>query len=287
MPTLVLRAPNHLGDGVMALPAVTALSKAHDRVHLLGPPWAATLYRGLGLEFHAPKARPAGDRGLTLAPSFSSAWGLRHLPERVGVQGQGRRLILTRSTPQVPGEHRSKEYARVTSLLGVECTEAPRFQPSPDDVLRACMPPGHLAIAPLSPSGSSVMWPGFAELAQQSDRPVVVYLGPDERWEPLPHLPRVQHRDLGLVAAELQRAHALVVNDSGLSHLARAAGVPTVVVHGSTDPLQTGAQGSLPVKPSGPPSCWPCYAKGCPKPQVHCLMQPVSQVQAALRELQR
>ena len=96
----------------------------------------------------------------------------------------------------------------------------------------------------------------------------------------------MQERSLVRVAAELRRARVLVVNDSGFSHFARALGVPTVVVHGSTAPSMTGAIGSVPVLRGQRPACAPCYAKRCNVPGVPCLDISVEQVQSALESAQ-
>ena len=67
-------------------------------------------------------------------------------------------------------------------------------------------------------------------------------LGPAE--DPIEHVLRAaghiiiknQHR--GTVAAIAKMASTFVANDSGVSHLAAAAGTPGVVLFGLTDPLR-------------------------------------------------
>ncbi|MCB9759383.1 MAG: glycosyltransferase family 9 protein [Alphaproteobacteria bacterium] len=125
------------------------------------------------------------------------------------------------------------------------------------------------------------MWPGFAALADRFDGPVVVYTGPGERFETC-H-PTREGLPLDQLAACLERAAALVSNDSGLAHFARAVGVRTVVVFGSTSPARTGPAGCVPVEGPDLP-CRPCYRKRCPYPGVPCLDIPVAQVEAALRQ---
>ncbi|MFT5586595.1 MAG: hypothetical protein ACI9VR_004194 [Cognaticolwellia sp.] len=266
----------------MSLPVAQALSKAvanRGELLILGPRWAPELYQGLNATFLAPDARPQGTMAVILPPSFSSAWRLRHIPQRFGVSGQGRRLLLTACYEPTPGMHRTETYAAVAALAQIQVSGPPQL----DWVLpKGQLPLGHLAIAPLSPSGAPVMWKRFEALGLQSPVPVAVYLGPGETWAPQPDWPRFQERSLVTVAAELRRARALIVNDSGYSHFARALGVPTVVVHGSTLPTRTGAMGSLPVLARERPPCAPCYAKHCEVPGVPCLDISVEQVQAAL-----
>ncbi len=110
----IIRAPNHLGDCIMALAALQALPDTMQ-YSLLAPDWAEPLYRGLpGAKFHPI---PAGslhgfaailnqremikdinaDAGLLLTPSFSSAliFNLAGINKRIGLSTDGRTLLLT------------------------------------------------------------------------------------------------------------------------------------------------------------------------------------------------
>ena len=86
-------------------------------------------------------------------------------------------------------------------------------------------------------------WPAekFAELAQllPRTRPAAIILGPAEagcdRFFADRGLRVVQGLELGEVAAIARMAAAFVGNDSGMSHLAAAAGTPGVVLFGPTD----------------------------------------------------
>ena len=82
-------------------------------------------------------------------------------------------------------------------------------------------------------------------------------------------------------AAALRRCAVFVSNDSGAAHFARACGVPTVVVHGSTTARRTGPAGAVPVEGPDLP-CRPCYRKSCPFPAIPCLDVSVASVQAAM-----
>jgi heptosyltransferase I len=61
----------------------------------------------------------------------------------------------------------------------------------------------------------------------------------------------------------LARADLVVGVDSGLSHLAAALGVPTVVVYGSTDSALTGARGHRAVNLAARFPCSPCLQREC------------------------
>jgi ADP-heptose:LPS heptosyltransferase len=68
---------------------------------------------------------------------------------------------------------------------------------------------------------------------------------------------------LPLVAAILERARVFVGNDSGLSHLAAATGVPVIVISGPGDPSEVApfAPNARTVKK--PLFCSPCYSNTC------------------------
>lgn len=275
-----LRAPNHLGDGVMALPAVAALAAASRELSVAAPGWGRELYRGLGLRWIPRGEVPEAELGVLLAPSFRAAWEARGLARRVGVPGDLRRWLLTDVVERSSG-HRSEEYARIIGAIGLQVSGAPRFDPTAEERAAAEVPRGHLALIPVSPSGPPVMWGGFAELAARWPGPKVVYTGPGEHWDT--DLPVYPNLSLGMLAACLERAAVVLVNDSGISHFARAVGVPTVVVFGSTAPGRTGAAGAVAVE--GPAlDCRPCYRKRCPYAGVPCLAGvSVPAVEAALR----
>lgn len=110
--------------------------------------------------------------------------------------------------------------------------------------------PPRLGLAP-GAQWASKRWPAerFAAVAtawrRRPGAPVSVFLGPrEEAWFPGsalaalaagdPGLELVRGQDLPAVAARLAGCGALVTNDSGLLHLAEAAGVPVVACFGPT-----------------------------------------------------
>lgn len=274
---IYVRAPNHLGDGVMAMPAIAALRRLAPVV-VAAPRWGAELYRGLGVEVVPRGEVPRAAAAVLLAPSFRAAWEARGLPRRIGLNTDLRRVLLT--DPVRPlGRHRAEDYAAVAAVLGARVQGPPRFVPTAQERASADVPEGHLALNPISPSGPPVTWGGFEALGDRSRRPVVVYAGPGDR--PDTRHPARIGQPLGELAACFERAYALVSNDSGLAHFGRAVGVPTVVVFGSTAPRFTGPAGVIPVE--GPdPGCRPCYKKRCPYPGVPCMDVSVEVVEAAL-----
>jgi len=262
---LFVRAPNHLGDGVMALPAIAALAASARRCRIAAPPWGELLYRGLGARW-VPKATPPerDEQAVLLAPSFRAAWQARRARRRVGLASDGRRLLLSDSTPP-PGLHRSEDYRAVAALIGVEVRGAPRFEPTPAEREAWAALPVHVGLNPVSVSGAPVQWPGFAELAEALDEPARVYCGPGEGPEAQAQVPGgelLEGLPLGELAGALQRCRVMVSNDSGVAHFAAACGVRVVVIHGSTTAATTGIAGASPIEGPELP-CRPCYRKRC------------------------
>lgn len=78
--------------------------------------------------------------------------------------------------------------------------------------------------------------------------------------------------DLGALAGVLARCAAVVANDSGPMHMARALGVPTLAFFGSTDPTQFEWDGHARLFAQEP--CSPCSFYGlprCPKGHFRCM----------------
>ena len=113
---IALRAPNWLGDAVMALPAIAVLRRAFadDEVTIVGPASALAIFQeehdalpvsvlpiagGTGRKAAASLADGAFDRIVLLTNSFGSAWVARRagIRERWGYGGGGRGALLTRA----------------------------------------------------------------------------------------------------------------------------------------------------------------------------------------------
>jgi heptosyltransferase-2/heptosyltransferase-3 len=263
----------------MALPALHALARL-GRLTIAAPPWGADLYRDVPARVVAPHAWREGDAAVLFPPSFRAAWEARRVPRRVGVAADHRGWLLTDVV--APGPHRRDTYAALAAALGAVAEGVPAFRARPADP-DADVPLDHVGLVPVSPSGAVVSWRGFADLARRLDRPVVFYGGPGEG-------PRVAAiagsfplrvgLPLPAFARALDRCAVLVGNDSGAAHFARACGIPTVVVHGSTTAARTGPHGALAVEGSAP--CRPCYRKRCPW-DLECLDVSVDRVLDAVQ----
>jgi hypothetical protein len=109
---IAAHAPNHLGDGVMALPALSALASLGE-LTIHAPRWGAELYRAIPAEI-----RPVGDSGavdlaVVFPPAIRAAWRARRARRRIGTLSADpgipgvphrdlalRRLLLTDGVPE-------------------------------------------------------------------------------------------------------------------------------------------------------------------------------------------
>lgn len=203
--TLLVRAPNWLGDCVMALPTLAALRRAlpetalvvacrsalggcvradpHVDEVLIVPEAGRTLETARVLWRHARSLVPRRfEAGLLLTNSFSSAAWLwaAGVPERIGYPRDGRRFFLTACepvTPAVAALHQSEYYLRLAELLGATGPLQPPRVQVPDEgrtaaraLLQAEGIEGSCAVlAPVSGYGPVKDWPGgrYAHLARR------------------------------------------------------------------------------------------------------------------------
>jgi heptosyltransferase-2 len=138
---LVIRAPNWLGDAIMALPAMGAVRRANTDAHVAvaAIPSIAPLFdedtnadpdsiiRLTGPKNEA-KELAAGKFGavLLLPNSFRSAWAARRaaIPERWGYPNGIRRVLLTRAAARPRGRvHQSVYYLELVRGLGIPTDE--------------------------------------------------------------------------------------------------------------------------------------------------------------------
>lgn len=295
--TIYVRAPDHLGDGVLALPALEALAGLGELV-IKGPRWAGELYAGLGRV--VAEVPPSARMGVLFKPAFRAAWEARRLRPLVGTATDHRALLLsTRVPPAGDRTHRSEEYRALAEAAGARVPPgpwAPRLAPlgAAAAGVGRDLTARNVLLLPGSATGATVQWPRYRELADRLGPGVAIFAGGPAEAGWLSELAgphRCLPTDLGLreLAAAAVAVGAVVANDAGLAHLATAArrgadGEPgaagVLVVYGSTVPERTGPPGSTAIM--GPRvACAPCYLKTCPT-QVECLELDVGTVEAAL-----
>lgn len=278
--SVAARAPNHLGDGILARPALHALAQLGP-LTIHAPPWARFIYEDIPARI-VPRGQMEGDVAVLLAPSLRAAWEARRCPRRIGLGTDHRRWLLTDVV--ACGGHRAQEYQRLAEAAGARVTEAPPWRA---DGVAPEVPAGHVGLNPVVTADNRA-WHGWTALADRIARPVVFYGGPGEDAA-VARVSGAHRRVVGttlpVFAAALQRCAVFVSNDSGGAHVARLVGRPTVVVFGSTTSGRTGPPGALGVE--GPDlACRPCYRRFCSRPGggAPCLDIPVDAVWARVRE---
>jgi len=152
---LIVRAPNWLGDAVMALPAIAAVRAAHRDATLIvaARPSIAPLFEEATSAaqdeiLRVDKARETAqlcgahaDAVLLLPNSFGSAWVARRagIAERWGFAGAGRSALLTRVAARPRGRfHQVEYYLALVRGLGYDAvSDVPRVEPSAGSRARA------------------------------------------------------------------------------------------------------------------------------------------------------
>lgn len=144
MTRVVVRAPNWLGDAVLALPAMCALRQHLPEASLTvaAPAGVAPLFREeTGVRPDAVLVMPSSQReavkvlregrfdlGVLFPNSFRSAWTLRRagVSERWGFARGARGFLLTRQSRGRPaGGHHADYYRGLVRGLGIECDDRP------------------------------------------------------------------------------------------------------------------------------------------------------------------
>jgi hypothetical protein len=160
-----------------------------------------------------------------------SWYGANRLEFREAIGAAGVNCVFHAALPTGDGgEHASDFFARQVG--------APLGQVTKLKVSEAAAR-GSVVIHPFSGSAKK-NWPleKYRELVAGMKRPVEWLAGPEEELANA-----FRFEDLGDLAEWLGGASVYVGNDSGITHLAAAVGVPTVVLFGPTDPAVWCARG--------------------------------------------
>jgi lipopolysaccharide heptosyltransferase II len=289
----VIRAPNHLGDVVAALPAMVSDGSDVLVVRWLAPLVTMAAVPGDVLPFDRGLrgfARAAAElrkrrysEGVLLTPAFSAAWLFRWggVPRIRGTATDGRSFLLDERVPiqALRGLHRSDAYRL---LLGQSATGPATVRLRPPEETRARwrneVAAGGAPLVALFPGANAPArrWPPdrFGSLAGALVRRgarVIVLAGPAETAvsarvaAAAPGALDVGGRT-GLVdlAALLSLCDLVVTNDTGPMHLAGAVGAPTLSLWGPSDPVEVQQVGAPDIQVTGPAlPCKPCYRNRC------------------------
>ncbi len=283
---LVLRAPNWLGDAVMALPAMAALRNHADHLIVGARASLTPLFEedtdvrpdeivALDAARETSQLRALGADAIVLLPnSFHSAWlaSRSGIAQRWGYRSAGRSWLLTRTVRRPRGHvHQVRYYTELVRGLDIEVREeVPRIRARPasleraDALLRdAGVPPGAriVGLAPGAAYGHAKQWPPsrvaqvVAQLVANGLTPVLVGAADDRQTaraieSSLPQDVRAVdltgRTTLRGLVGVLARCAAFVSNDSGAMHVAAALGVPLTALFGPTDERETAPMGPGP-----------------------------------------
>jgi len=290
----VIRAPNHLGDFVLSLPALAAAPEARLVVAEQLAPLAAVfrprdsilpLKRGTAGFIAAARELRRRDlgSGILLTPSFSSAllFAVGGVTKRRGTATDARALLLTDRVPVSPKpQHRTAVYLTLVTGAQASSSGIPRLIPSDDSrsEWRRLIGPGGAPVVAIAPGSraSSRRWDSnrFTAIANRllGAGARVVVLGSSDEREITATVAGTRALDLGgrtnllVLAAGLAESRLLICNDSGTMHLAAAVGTPTISLWGAGDPAVTGPVGSghALVGTTALP-CVPCIRNSCPR----------------------
>jgi heptosyltransferase II len=300
---LVIRAPNWLGDAVMALPAMEAVRQAFGDAHVavaaipsIAPLFAEDTSAGPDSVIALPdpaaevQALRAGNfDGILLLPnSFRSAWSARRasIPERWGYAAGLRRWLLTRPISRPRGrQHLSAYYLDLVKGLDIPPVDArPRVAVRPATLARAdALLAAHglggaaesrsrcIGFAPGAAYGHAKRWPPrmvaetIVRLSRESNVACVIFGAAGDR-ESGREIESSLPPDVR--AGVISRCAAFVSNDSGAMHLAAALGVPVVAIFGPTDERVTSPLASgnmvMPDVLTHSVFCRPCMLRDCP-----------------------
>jgi heptosyltransferase-2 len=278
-----VRAPNWLGDIVMALPAIAMIRAGFPDAELsvaVPRPFAPVFDQqtGAGLvEVVDPLNLAAGgfDTIILLTNSFGSAWAARtaRIRERWGYAAALRRPLLTRAVRRPRGRVHQVDYYRALARdLGMpEGDGVPRLLPDERsrELAEATIASEKLGdgpivgFAPGAAYGHAKRWPpGYvadviAQAASQWSVTCVLFGAAADRdagreiesalgsrtLAPGRLVNLIGHTDLRRLIGLLTRCSVFVTNDSGSMHLATALGTPVVAMFGPTDERVTAPRG--------------------------------------------
>jgi ADP-heptose:LPS heptosyltransferase len=256
--------PGALGDLVLAMPALAALGARHPgaRVTIAVNAWLRPLVVHAAVAHEVASLDDAGTAGLFGGTRVPSWFGER--PILYAWMGAGDPAVQTELRARATSarffsvvrgdgpEHAASAYAR---QAGVE-SETRSFRwarPSVSARLDALLEQtsGPVLVVHAGAGSPAKRWAaeGFREIARrwrQAGGEVVEPVGPaDHGLAPIPYAHRAVEWPLLDVMALLGRACAYVGNDSGVSHLAGAAGARGVVVFGPTRARRWAPRGAL------------------------------------------
>lgn len=254
-----------------------------------------------GKDIAVMKSKHAGI-GILFNNSFKNAALMRlaGIPKIYGASARGRRFLLSRSfkfpkirTKELNRFHQTGLYLSIVYSLGADEWKGdfPEFRvhKKPEhmkrEILDLCANGKLLVLAPGAAYGEAKRWPSenyrevsaswiekggcvaVAGSAKEADIAHMVAKGfPEERVFNM-----AGKTDISELLFMLQKAAFCVANDSGIMHLAAAAGTRGVAIFGSTDPTLTGPLSVKWKVFQEKQECTPCFKRECADGLYKCL----------------
>ena len=299
---ILVVAPNWIGDALMAQPLLMRLRKKHPgaRIDLLAPPRVAPVVRRMPEVSRIIEADlrhgelQLGDRwrlgrmmrerayieAYVLPNTMKAALApsLARIPLRVGYLGESRVGLLNRiHKAKAPREPMTLHYARLAEEPGTEPAmplPAPSIRTGLTDVVtRFGISGPYVVLCPGAEYGPAKRWPYFSELAARLDMQIVLLgsAGEPEDHREIRGINLIGKTSLDDAIDLIAKAAAVVTNDSGLMHVAAAAGRPLVALFGSSSPEHTGPQSPAARVLWLRTECSPCFEPVCPLGHFRCM----------------
>lgn len=299
---ILVRAPNWLGDAVMATPFLKRLAVRFPdtQIDVLAKPGLENIFQGAPgvsewIPLHPSESPWALARRLRersyetayiLPPSFSSALScfLAGIPQRIGYAADFRSPLLTEPRTLDERFHYIRRYLGLLGESGVDVKaqdlHVPRATKTDTDAFlegKGDWGTGKvLAVAPGSRAPARRWFPErFADVINGlgSDWSTVLLLGAPEdrvyakevaRLSRRPTLNLCGQTTIPLAASLLVRSSVLLTNESGLMHVGWAAGTPLVVLAGPSNARVTSPFGpQVRVLQTREVPCVPCVRNEC------------------------
>jgi heptosyltransferase-2 len=288
----------------MTTPLLRALKTAWPgtRIVAAGKPHYAPLLEGLDSvdrflpltddRPHAQVQRQAdADLALILPNSWSSALSAWRagIPRRIGRRRHGRRILLHKSLPPIPGPAPMTElYADFLEPLGIPrsvphaelaVTAPPRTELPNDQKILAVAPGAAFGVSKVYPNGllqralqrlSEVHGFHILLLGALAERPTLERLSQQLPFQAT--LPAPEDCGLDESKSLLARADVLLAMDNGARHMAAALGTPQVVLYGPTHPAWSAhALEHTTILRREELDCLNCHEKRCPLQDHPCM----------------
>lgn len=290
----------------MAHALVPGLVERGAEVHFLAPPSTAPLATrmdgvaavhrirtqhgvlGLGERYAVGKRlrRCSFDQAIVLPGSFKSALPplFAAIPKRTGFRGEFRHGLL--NDVRKPNAARWPRLVDRFAALAKVAPAAPRLQIDADvrerllALHRLTTERPVVALCPGADYGPAKRWPTehFAALARRcTDAGANVWVLGSHRdaagkiAQTSAAVDLIGRTSLLEAVDLLSAANVVVANDSGLTHVAAALGVPVVALYGSSSPDFTPPLSSRAVVMQRELSCRPCFRRECPFGHTDCL----------------